>query len=156
MDVEFSEKARAELDQVIARYPTREGAILPALYLVQQEFGYVSLEAMERVAEIIGVSPARIYGVATFYTMFNKEPVGKYLIQVCCNLPCALMGAEEVFQYISEKLGIKEGETTPDKKFTLMKVECLGACGDAPMMQINDEYYLKLTPEMVDKILDSL
>ena len=141
---------------MLTRYPTPEAAILPALYLAQRELGYVSLEAMEYVAGLLGVSPARIYGVATFYTMFNKEPVGKYLVQVCCNLPCALLGAEEVFDYISEKLGIKEGETTPDNKFTLMKVECLGACGNAPVMQINDQYYEDLTPELVDKILDKL
>lgn len=156
MAMEFSGETRAELDRVLSKYPTREAAILPALYLAQKEFGHVSPEAMEHVAELIGVSPARIYGVATFYSMFNKEPVGKHLVQVCCNLPCALVGALDAFEYISKKLKIRAGETTPDKKFTLMKVECLGACGNAPMMQINDDYYVDLTPEKVDRILDGL
>jgi len=116
----------------------------------------VSLEAMEYVAGLLELSPANVYGVASFYTMYNKEQVGKYLVQVCMNLPCAMVGAEEVLEHISEKLGIKEGETTSDEKFTLMKVECLGACGAAPMMQINDEYYEDLTPAKVDEILDGL
>ncbi len=156
MGLEFSERAKGEFEKVLSKYPTREAAILPSLYIAQREFGHVSLEAMETVAEMIGVSPARIYGVATFYTMYNKEKVGKYLVQVCCNISCALMGAEEVIDYISEKLGIKAGETTADGKFTLMRVECLGACGNAPMMQINDDYYENLTPEKVDEILDKL
>jgi NADH-quinone oxidoreductase subunit E len=156
MALEFSEEARNELAEIKKRYPSAEGAILPCLYLAQREFGYISLEAMQYVAEQIGVAPARIYGVATFYTMFNKEPVGKYLVQVCMNLPCMLRGAGEVFDYISEKLGVKAGETTADGKFTLMKVECLGACGNAPMMQINEDYYEDLTPEKVDRILDGL
>jgi len=156
MSVEFSAEVRGELQRIVSRYPTPEAAILPALYLAQREFGHVSLEAMSLVARELSVSPARIFGVATFYTMFNKEPVGKHLVQVCMNLPCMLMGAGEVFEYISKKLGIKDGETTPDGKFTLMKVECLGACGNAPMMQINEDYHEDLTPEKVDQILDAL
>lgn len=156
MGLEFNAATKGELETILAKYPMREAAILPCLHLAQREFGHVSLEAMEYVASQIGVSPARIYGVATFYTMYNKAPVGKYLVQVCMNLPCMLLGAGEVFSYISEKLGIKDGETTGDKQFTLMKVECLGACGNAPMMQINDDYYEDLTPGKVDEILNGL
>ncbi len=156
MALEFSDAARAELENVLKAYPRKEGAILPALYIAQREFGLIDLEAMELVANVTESSPAKVYGVATFYTMFNKRPVGKYLVQVCTNISCALRGADQVFDYISGKLGIKEGETTADNRFTLMKVECLGACGNAPMMQINDEYYEDLTGEKVDKILDSL
>lgn len=154
--MEFPEQTKAEFERLLSHYPRKDAALLPALFLAQRECGYLSLEAMEYVAGLVGVSPARVYGVATFYTMFNKEPAGKYLIQVCMNLPCALRGAEEVFEYISEKLKIRAGETTPDGLFTLLKVECLGACGNAPMMQINDEYYEDLTPAKVDEILARL
>jgi NADH-quinone oxidoreductase subunit E len=156
MGLSFSNQSKQEIEGVLDKYPTKEAAILPALYIAQKEFGYVSLEAMECVAEEIGVTPARIYGVATFYTMYNKKKVGKNLVQVCCNISRAMNGADEVFSYISKKLGIKNGETTSDEKFTLMKVECLGACGNAPMMQINDDYFENLTPESVDEVLDKL
>ena len=154
--MEFSEQTKAELDKLLTHYPRKDAALLPALSLAQREFGYVSLEAMEYVAKLVGVSPARVYGVATFYTMYNQEPVGRHLVQVCMNLPCAMRGAEEVLEYLEKKLGLKAGETSPDKKFTLMKVECLGACGNAPMMQINDDYYEDLTPSKVDDILGKL
>jgi len=111
---------------------------------------------MEYVAGLVGVTPAYVQGVVTFYTMFRQQPVGRYLIQVCTNLPCSLMGAEHVVEYLSGKLKIKEGETTPDKKFTLIRVECLGACGGAPMMQINDTFYENLTREKIDLILAEL
>jgi len=97
-----------------------------------------------------------VLGVATFYTMYNKEPVGKHLVQVCMNLPCVLLGAEEMFGYISKKLGVAAGETTKDGKFTLMKVECLGACGSAPMMQVNDDYYENMTAGKLEELLESL
>jgi NADH-quinone oxidoreductase subunit E len=156
MGLEFSAKTKEEFEGMARKYPNREAMILPTLHLAQREFGYVSLEAMEYVAGLCGVSPARIYGVATFYTMYNKQKVGRHLVQVCMNLPCMLLGAAEVYEYISKKLGIKDGETTADGRFTLMKVECLGACGNAPMMQVNDDYYEDLTPEKVDTILDGL
>lgn len=156
MALEFSAEAKTELEAIRAKYPIAQAALLPALYIAQREFGHVSLEAMEYVGGLLGMSPARVLGVATFYTMFNKEPVGKHLVQVCMNLPCCLRGAEEMFNYISKKLGIKNGETTKDGKFTLMKVECLGACGSAPMMQVNDDYYENLTPAKVDEILARL
>ncbi len=156
MALQFSKEARGEFEDILGRYPDKRAAILPALYIAQREFGYVSLEAMEYVASLTEASPAYVYGVATFYTMYNKKEVGKYLVQVCMNISCALMGAEQVMEYIEKKLGIKAGETTADKKFTLMKVECLGACGNAPMMQINEDYHENLTPEKVDEILDGL
>ena len=154
--MEFSEQTKAEFTKLLTHYPRKDAALLPALYLAQREFGYVSLEAMEYVASLVGVSPARVYGVATFYTMYNQEPVGRNLVQVCMNLPCAMRGAEEVLEYIEKKLGIKAGETSQDNKFTLMKVECLGACGNAPMMQIDDDYYEDLTPSKVDTVLARL
>jgi len=156
MSLEFSATAKQELDRIFGRYTTKQAALLPALYLAQREFGYVSPEAMEYVAGIVGVSPTRVYEVATFYTMYNKQPVGKYFIQVCTNICCALRGGMELFSYLSKKLGIAEGQTTKDGRFTLVKVECLGACGNAPMMQVNDDYYEDLTPPKVDELLKSM
>jgi NADH-quinone oxidoreductase subunit E len=156
MGIEFSPTAKQELDRIFGRYATRQAALLPALYLAQREFGYVSVEAMEYVAGIVGVSPTRVYEVATFYTMYNKQPVGKYFIQVCTNISCALRGGTDLFAYLSKKLGIAEGQTTKDGRFSLVKVECLGACGNAPMMQVNDDYYEDLTPARVDEILKSM
>ena len=156
MGLEFSAKAKQELDLIFGRYATKQAALLPALYLAQREFGFVSVEAMEYVAGILGVSPTRVYEVATFYTMYNKQPVGKYFIQVCTNICCALRGGMDLFAYLSKKLGIAEGQTTKDGLFTLVKVECLGACGNAPMMQVNDDYYEDLTPAKVDEILKSM
>jgi len=154
--MEFSANTKQRLDETLKLYPDQRAALLPALYLAQKEFGYLSREAMQYVAGLLNLTPAYVYGVSIFYTMFNKEPVGRWLIQVCANLPCSLMGAERVVEYLSQKLGIKAGETTPDQKFTLLRVECLGACGAAPMMQINDTYYENLTREKIDKILSEL
>ncbi len=156
MALEFSKEALAEKDAILAKYPNKPASCLPLLYLAQKEFGHVSHEAMELVSSYCDLSPSRVYGVATFYTMYNKAPVGKHLVQICLNICCVIMGAEEVLAYVSDKLGIKEGETTDDGQFTLMKVECLGACGNAPMMQINDDYYEDLTKEKVDAILAKL
>jgi len=153
MAVEFSESAKKELEKIRARYPSSQASLLPALWLAQKEFGYVSEEVVSYLSKALELPKSRIYGVASFYTMFNKKPVGKYLVQVCGNISCAMMGAEGLFDYLSRKLGIKEGETSKDGKFTLIKVECLGACGEAPMMQVNDNYYGNLTKEKVDKIL---
>jgi NADH-quinone oxidoreductase E subunit len=152
----FSEETRAKHDRLLTRYPNREAAILPTLYLAQREFGYLSDEAILYVADLLGFTPARIYGVATFYTMYNKKPVGKYHLQVCRNLSCSLMGAEHLIEHVARKIGVKPGETTADGKFTLSTVECLGSCGTAPVMQVNDDYYENLTEESIDAILDGL
>jgi len=154
--MEFSTETRNRFEETLKLYPDKRAALLPALWLAQKEFGYVSREAMEYVAGLLDLTPAYVFGVSTFYTMYNKEPAGRHLIQVCTNLPCALMGAEHVVEYLSQKLGIKAGQTTPDKKFSLLRVECLGACGAAPMMQINDTYYENLTRDKIDQILAGL
>jgi len=156
MSVAFSEAGRAEFDRLLARYPDRNAVILPALHLAQKEFGYVSDEAIVYVAGLLGTSPAHIEGVATFYTMYNRRPVGKYHVQICRNLSCSLMGAEALIAHVSAKLGIRPGETTPDGRFTLSEVECLGSCGTAPVMQVNEDYHENLTEERVDAILDGL
>jgi NADH-quinone oxidoreductase E subunit len=156
VSLSFSDETRAKHDRLLTRYPDREAAILPTLYLAQREFGYLSDEAILYVADLLGFTPARIYGVATFYTMYNKKPVGKYHLQVCRNLSCSLMGAEHLIEHVARKIGVKPGETTADGRFTLSTVECLGSCGTAPVMQVNDDYYENLTEESIDAILDGL
>lgn len=156
MSVAFSESARREFDALFSRYPDREAVILPALYIAQREFGHVSGEAVEYLAGLIGVSAARIEGVATFYTMYNRKPVGKYHVQICRNISCSLLGAEHLIEHVSRKLGVKPGQTTPDGKFTLSTAECLGSCGTAPVMQVNDDYHENLTQEKIDALLDRL
>lgn len=145
-----------KIDALLTRFPQRGSALLPALYLVQQEKGHIGAEAMAYVAGKIGVAPAFVAGVVSFYTMFHPQPIGRHHIQVCCTLPCALRGALDVMRYLEEKLGIKRGETTRDGTFTLSAVECLGACDTAPMFQINEDEHGHLDPGKIDAILASL
>ncbi|HEX7522595.1 MAG TPA: NADH-quinone oxidoreductase subunit NuoE [Candidatus Deferrimicrobium sp.] len=156
MSIVFSETGCAEFERLLTRYPDRKAVILPALHLAQKEFGYVSDEAIAYIAGLVGTSSSEIEGVATFYTMYNRKPVGKYHVQICRNISCSLLGAEHLIEHVSKKLGVRPGETTPDGKFTLTKVECLGSCGTAPVMQVNDEYHENLTVESIDRILDQL
>ncbi len=156
MSTVLTDAALRELDAILSRYPNREAAILPALHLAQREFGYLSAEAIVYVAGLLGFPPARIEGVATFYTMYNRKPVGRYHLQICRNLSCSLLGAEQLIEHVSRKLGIKPGQTTSDGKFTLSTVECLGSCGTAPVMQVNDDYHEELTGEKIDALLDRL
>ena len=141
---------------MVGRYPQKEAAMLPVLYLAQREFGYLSEEAIDYVAKLMGQSPARVQGVVSFYTMLNMRPIGRHHIQICRTLPCALGGAEKITGFIKQKLGIDVGQTTADGRFTLSEVECLASCGTAPMIQINDHYYENLTEAKVTEILDSL
>ena len=156
MSVAFSDTARAEFERLLTRYPDKEAVILPALYLAQREFGHVSDEAIVYIAGLLDLSPAQIEGVATFYTMYNRKPVGKYHVQICRNISCSLLGAEHLIGHVAGKLGVKPGGTTPDGKFTLSLAECLGSCGTAPVMQVNDDYYENLTEASIDAILDKL
>lgn len=144
---------REHFEKIAARYPDRRSAILPLLHLVQRERGYVAPDDCEAIAEFLELEAAEVQSVASFYTMLSREPVGKHTIWVCTNISCMLNGAESILEHISAKLGIKPGETTQDKMFTLRVAECLGSCGTGPMMQIDDRYYENLTQEKVDKIL---
>jgi NADH-quinone oxidoreductase subunit E len=156
MALEFSENTRKKLTETSERLPDKHSLLIPALAMAQEDFGYVSTEAMELIASELGVTIAEVKAVATFYTMFNKKPVGRYHIQVCQNLTCSILGAEPLISYLEKKLGISCGETSKDKMFTLSRVECLGACGTAPVMQINDDYYENLTTQKIDEILATL
>ena len=156
MSVEFSPETLKIFEETLSRYPKKEAAMLPVLYLAQQEFGYLSTEAIEYVARLMGQSPAQVHGVVSFYTMYNMKPIGRHHIQVCRTLSCALAGAEKITDFIKNKLAIDLGQTTADRRFTLSEVECLASCGTAPMMQINDDYYENLDEKKVTEILESL
>jgi NADH-quinone oxidoreductase subunit E len=153
----LSERSRAEIQRIGSEYPDPQSALLPALYLAQRDHGgWLPDNACDEVAAAMGLPPALVKAVASFYTMFHREPVGRHVVQVCTNISCSLMDAGHIVEHISQKLSIKPGETTSDGAFTLLTVECLGSCGTAPMMQIDDRYYEGLTPEGVDEILDAL
>jgi NADH-quinone oxidoreductase subunit E len=156
MALEFSPETYKKFEETVSRYPKKEAAMLPVLYLAQQEFGHLTAEAIEYVAKIMEQSPARVQGVVSFYTMFNTKPIGRHHIQVCRTLSCALGGAEKITGLIKNALGLEPGQTTADGRFTLSEVECLASCGSAPMMQINDDYYENLTEEKVTEILQKL
>ncbi len=153
----FTEEAKQKLDAIIKKYPTKKAALLPALWLAQEENdGWVPREAMKEIADILGLAPADVEGVATFYTMYNKAPIGKYHVEVCHNIVCMAVGADKLIEQIGDKLGISKGETTPDKKFTLNGAECLGACANAPCMMVGATYYEDLDFPKTAKILDEL
>lgn len=150
------EKYGSQIDEIVNRYPVRRSALIPLLYLAQQEEGYVSEAAMKEIASLLKLTPPQVYETVTFYTMLNLKPVGKFHIQVCKSLMCALAGSDTLLEWLQARLGIGPGATSPDRQFTLSAVECLASCGTAPMMQINDDYYERLTEEKVDRILADL
>jgi NADH-quinone oxidoreductase E subunit len=156
MSVQFSPSAQAQFETIVGRYPVRRAAIMPTLWLAQEEFGYLSLEVMEYVAGLLELSPAFVASVASFYTMYYKKPMGRHHVQVCRNLSCELLGAGRITDCLRKRLGIGVGETTADGKFSLSEVECLASCGTAPMMQVNDDYLENLTPERTLEIIDRL
>lgn len=156
MAIEFSPDKLNRVNELISRYPHKEAATLPVLYLAQEEFGYLSPESIEYVAKLMGIPTARLYGTVSFYSLLYMKPMGRHHIQVCRTFPCALLGAEKITDSIKKKLGIDIGETTADGKFTLSEVECLASCGTGPMMQINDEYYENLSEEKIEAILKNL
>lgn len=152
----FSPAARTRFEAILTRYPRKEAALLPTLWLAQEEFGTITPEVMAYVASLLDVPPAKVLGVATFYTMFHTKPVGTYHIRVCRTLSCALAGAEKITDCLKRKLGIGPGETTPDGRFTLSEVECLASCGTGPVVQVNDTYHEGLTVEKLDELLQEL
>lgn len=152
----FSEEIEAEIDRHLAKYPVKRSAILPLMFIVQRERGYLDAPGVQYLADRLNLRVTDIWEVATFYSMIQTKPVGKYHIQVCKTLSCKLLGADKITKYCAAKLGIKVGETTADERFSLSEVECLGSCGTAPMFQINFDYHENLTTEKVDRILDSL
>jgi NADH-quinone oxidoreductase E subunit len=156
MALDFSAQAKQQIERLRTRYPTRQAVLLPVLHLAQDEFGHLSDEVIDLVANTLSLPAAHVFGVVTFYTMFHREPHGANELMVCTNVSCMLKGAYDILGHIEKRLGIKPGETTADGAFTLVEEECLAACANAPMMICGPEYYLDLTPDKVDKTLDEL
>ncbi|TKC12989.1 NAD(P)H-dependent oxidoreductase subunit E [Pedobacter polaris] len=158
--VEFSSALLVNFDEIVKRYPAgkQKSALLPILHLVQAEFGWTSVPAMDKVAEYLNIEPIEVYEVASFYSMYFLQPKGKYVLEVCRTGPCCLVGAEKIMGHIENKLGVKEGEVTADGLFSWRGVECLAACGFAPVLQIGPEYtfYENLTEQSVDQLIDDL
>lgn len=153
----LSEQSKAEILKIREEYPDAQSALLPALHRAQEDYGgWLPEEAYDEVASLMGLPATLVASTASFYTMFNRKPVGRHLVQVCTNLSCSLLGADHLLAYMEKKLGIKPGETTADGRITLLEVECLGSCGTAPVMQVDDAYHENLTEEKVDQILASL
>jgi NADH-quinone oxidoreductase E subunit len=152
----LSDAAKSRIQDLFPRYPDKRSCSLAALRIAQEEHGHITDEAMSDIAVLLELTPVQVYETATFYTLFSLQPVGRYLIQVCRTLSCALVGAEGIVRHLEGKLGIRVGETTPDGLFTLKTVECLAGCGAGPMMQINDDYYEYLTQDKINRILDDL
>lgn len=156
MSKQLSQKFYDAMKKLEPRYPTKVALLLPALHAAQEEYGWLPKEVLAEIGEYIGIHPAQVREVASFYTMYNLKPVGKYHIKVCTNVACCLRGADELVEHLEKRLGIKCGETTPDRKFTLAEEECLGACGTAPAMMLNDDYHENLTQQGVDQLIDGL
>ncbi|GHB69990.1 NADH-quinone oxidoreductase subunit NuoE [Persicitalea jodogahamensis] len=156
--IAFTPERQKRVDQMIANYPEgrQKSALLPVLHVAQEQWGWLSSEVMDHVAKLLDIQPIEVYEVATFYTMFHLDPVGKNVIEYCRTGPCCLMGAEDVYSHLKQKLGIQAGETTPDGLFSLKEVECLAACGWGPVFQIREKYYMNLTNEKVDSIIEEL
>jgi NADH-quinone oxidoreductase subunit E len=154
--LELTEETRAEIDAAIARYPNKRSAILPVLWALQRQIGWLPPGALKRAAELVELPDPEVFGIATFYTMFNLQPVGRHHLQVCMTLSCSLMGADRLFRHLEHKLGIGHGETTADGRFTLRRVECLAACGGGPCLQANFDYHENLDEAKVDRLLETL
>lgn len=152
----ISDGTKKRFDDLVKRYPEKRSALIPIVHEVQAEVGYLSPGAIEWVAAYLGLSPADVMSVASFYDMLNLEPVGKHMIYVCQNLSCALLGAEGLIRHLESRLGIRMGETTPDGLITLKRMECLASCGTAPAIQIDGIYYERMTPQKLDELLDKL
>lgn len=152
----ISQENLKKIEELKNRFPDSKAMTIPVLWIVQEEHGWISDQSVEEIAKLLELPVKHVYGVVSFYTMFNRKPVGKYHIQMCTNVSCQLLGAEKLSEYICRRLDIKVGETTPDKKFTVTEVECLGSCGTAPTMQVNDDYYENLTEAKIDELLRKL
>ncbi|MBI2711490.1 MAG: NAD(P)H-dependent oxidoreductase subunit E [Bdellovibrio sp.] len=152
----LSKKFYSEMAKLEPRYPSKVALLLPALHAAQDEMTWLPPEVLQEIADYIGIHPAQVREVASFYTMYNLNPVGKYHLKICTNVACCLRGADELVEHCEKKLGIKCGETTKDQKFTLMEEECLGACGTAPAMMLNNDYHENLSAGKLDQLLDGL
>lgn len=156
MEFKFTEENLARVNEVRKKYPTSLAAVMPVVYIAQEQNGFVSNEVMAEIASVLGIDKVNVLSVVTFYTMYHTKQMGKYHVQVCTNVSCMLRGAYDIWEQVKNKLGIQHMEVSSDNKFSLEEVECMGACGYAPMIAVNEDYYENLTKEKVEEILDSL
>jgi len=152
----LSEENQKKVEELRKRYPTAQALVLPVLWMVQEQEGYISEDSMKYVAALLHIPFGHILGVVSFYTMLQKDRIGKHHIEVCTNVSCMLRGSGKILEHIEQRLGITVGETSPDKKWTLSEAECMGSCGTAPMLAIGDEYYENLTLEKIDTLINTL
>jgi NADH-quinone oxidoreductase E subunit len=155
MEFTFTQQNLEKIDQILKKYPTKKAALMPLLWLAQEQNGFISGEVMKSVASILEVSLEEVLGVVTFYTMYHQHEMGKYHLQVCTNVSCLLRGGYDIWNHVRSKLEIENGQVTSDKKFSLEEVECMGSCGSAPMMAVNEDYYENLSLDQVDQIIES-
>ncbi|MEW6195981.1 MAG: NAD(P)H-dependent oxidoreductase subunit E [Bacteroidota bacterium] len=156
MEFKFSEENLKRIEQVRKKYPTALAAVMDTVYIAQEQNGYISNEVMGEIASVLGIDKVYVLSVVTFYTMYHTKPMGKYHVQVCTNVSCMLRGAYDIWNQVKGKLGIENMQVTPDGKFSLEEVECMGACGYAPMVAVNEDYFENLTKDKVEEILDLL
>ena len=154
--VEFPPEVKQRFDEVLTRYPTKEAALLPTLHLVQETWGWISPEAVHYVSGLLDLSPATVFGVVSFYDMYNQKPMGKYNLRVCTNLSCMVSNAYDIYEHLCEKLQVNPGEQTKDGRFSVVEVECLGSCGTAPVVQVNNDYHESMSVEKMDALLEKL
>jgi NADH-quinone oxidoreductase subunit E len=154
--VEFPEEVKKRFEYTLTRYPNKEAALLPTLHLVQETWGYISPEAVLYVSELLDLSPATVFGVVSFYDMYDQKPVGKYRLRVCTNLSCMVSNAYDIYEHLCERLQVNPHETTKDGRFTVLEVECLGSCGTAPVVQVNNDYHENMSVEKMDALVDQL
>jgi NADH-quinone oxidoreductase subunit E len=154
--VEFPEEVKKRFDYILTRYPNKEAALLPTLHLVQETWGYISPEAVHLVSELLDLSPATVFGVVSFYDMYDQKPVGKYRLRVCTNLSCMVSNAYDIYEHLCDRLQVNPHETTKDGRFTVLEVECLGSCGTAPVVQVNNDYHENMSVEKMDALVDQL
>jgi NADH-quinone oxidoreductase E subunit len=152
----LSPETRQRIESLKKVYETHQSALIPALHVAQADQGWLSEDTQREVAQLLGLTPQSVRQVVTFYTMFQQKPVGRHMIQVCRNLSCSLLGGQRLQKQIQEKLGLEDGDTTQDGRFTYVSVECLGSCGTAPVLMVNDRYYENVTPQQVDRLLEEL
>ncbi|MCE1189375.1 MAG: NADH-quinone oxidoreductase subunit NuoE [Ignavibacteria bacterium] len=156
MEFVFSEENLRKIENILKKYPVKKAAVMPVLYVAQEQNGWISTEVMREVARILEIPEEDVLGVATFYTMYHKKPAGKYHLQVCTNVSCMLRGGYAVYDAVKNKYGLKNGSVTDDGKYSLEEVECMGSCGTAPMIAINEDYFENLTPEQALAIIESM
>jgi NADH-quinone oxidoreductase subunit E len=154
--VAFPPDAQKRFDELLTRYPNKEAVLLPALHLVQETWGWISPEAVHYIGELLDLSPATVFGVVSFYDMYDQKPVGKYRLRVCTNLSCMVTNAYDIYEHLCDKLKVNPGENTKDGLYTVVEVECLGSCGTAPVVQVNNDYHESMSVEKMDALLEKL